>query len=74
MDFVYCRLNFIFLFMDYLWPPFISTVTSYFSLYIVLISCALPLNFLPLPLFLVTAFVVLLFFPLKTQILRMIVP
>ena len=75
MDFVYCRLNFLFLFVDSLWPPFISTTTAYSSLYLVFnLIFYFSLYCLLFLLFIFTTLVLFLFFPLKTQILRMLPP
>ena len=70
MDFIFCRINYLFLFADSLWPPIISTsATAYSSLHLVFKRMfSLSLYCLPFPLFLSTALILFLFFPLKTQI------
>lgn len=67
-DFIFCLLNFLFLFADSLWPPIISTATAYSSLHLVSNHMSLSLYCLPFALFLFTTLALFLFVPLKTQI------
>jgi hypothetical protein len=67
-DLIFCRLNFLFLLADSLWPPIIYTTTAYSSLRLVFNRMfSLSLFCLTFPLFLFSTLLLFLFFPLKTQ-------